>query len=516
MNPIKKIFENSINREVESRLENVRKIAFHGGFKAASHNRLTASFHTQLLGINDILKMDLRTLRGRARNEALNNDYARGYIRLLKNNVVGQGVKFQNKAKDPNGKYDTVANAMIESAWYKWCERDFCTASGTMNLTESLHQWMGSIAIEGESIWRMIEGFDNEFGFAIQPIDVDLLDETLNTDSINGNHYIRMGVEFNEWDRPIAYYFKKRTDRYAQSISSKYEIIPADQIIHSFLPERVYQARGFVAFCSAMLKMNNINALEEAEIYAARVSASKMGFYIQDPENLSDTASSIPGRKDPVNKNDLLQEAEPGIFELLPPGIKDIKEWDPTHPNANMPAFLKWQIRSLATGCGIAYSSLANDLESVNFSSLKSGRADEKDNFKIMQMFMVESQIKRIQKKWLKMALLTQAIKLPYAKFEKYYQPQFFPRRWEWMDPNDEVSANIKAEKAGYKTKSEILADRGIDFVEHLDKLLWEKEEIEKRGLTFILDTSDGVKIAKKEDGNVKTENGNAPAESEA
>ncbi|MCK7513853.1 MAG: ATP-dependent Clp protease proteolytic subunit [Desulfobacterales bacterium] len=58
--------------------------------------------------------------------------------------------------------------------------------------------------------------------------------------------------------------------------SCTYARIPAEQILHTFITERINQPRGVPWMHSAMTRLNNLGAYEEAEIVAARIGAAKM------------------------------------------------------------------------------------------------------------------------------------------------------------------------------------------------------------------------------------------------
>ena len=77
-------------------------------------------------------------------------------------------------------------------------------------------------------------------------------------------------------------------------------------------------------------------------------------------------------------------DAEAGSFGVLPPGYK-FESWDPDYPHQNYENFVKARLRSIASGLGIAYHTLANDLSDVNFSSARAGTLEERDNWIVLQ-----------------------------------------------------------------------------------------------------------------------------------
>ena len=64
---------------------------------------------------------------------------------------------------------------------------------------------LAAIAEDGEVLIRKVKGFKNDFGFSLQLIEADHLDEQYNDKEKN----ILLGVEFDEWQKPIAYHLHK-------------------------------------------------------------------------------------------------------------------------------------------------------------------------------------------------------------------------------------------------------------------------------------------------------------------
>jgi lambda family phage portal protein len=324
----------------------------------------------------------------------------------------------------------------------------------------------------------MVKGFGNKFGFALQFLEADYLDENYNEELRDGN-YIKMGIEFDKYQRPTAYHIltKHPGDATYYRHGRTYERIPAEDIIHGFVIERPGQSRGVPWMHTAMTRLNMIAGYEEAELVAARVGASKMGFFT------SPDGDGFAG-DDVDDKGSIITDAEPGTFNQLPRGT-DFKEFDPTHPAGNFPFFIKAMLRGVSSGLGISYNSLASDLESVNYSSIRSGSIEERDQWKINQSWMIESFCQPVFEGWLRMALLSGAIPLPADKFTKFNAPHWNVRGWQWVDPLKDVKASVDAINNGLKTRSQIVAEQGFDLEEVFEQLKQEEELAVTYGLSF-------------------------------
>ena len=206
--------------------------------------------------------------------------------------------------------------------------------------------------------------------------------------------------------------------------------------------------------------MGNIRQLDgykEAEVVAARVAASKMGFFEKAPgENAGygGEARTSGGK---------YMDAEPGVMEELPAGMKFV-QYDPSHPTTAFGEFLKDNKRGQAAAFGVAYMSYAQDPGDANFSSARIGLLDEREGFKMLQERIVDHVLVDIFEDWLFTALTFQTIgTLPAGKFDKFNGPNFVPHRWDWLDPRSDTEARAVAEDRGWISPAQIIAERGGD-----------------------------------------------------
>jgi len=250
-------------------------------FKSAEISHLTGNWSTSIVSIDTVVDKDHRKLKARSRYQFNNNDYMRRFVGILSCNVVGStGVMLQAMSKD-NGELDHVANAAIEKAWGEWGQRSVCDMAGRYSWLMHQTMFIKTIAVDGEYLARKIY-HQNEFGFALQVIDTELLDVMFNHKFTDGR-FIRHAIEFNEYSKPIAYHIL-RVDCSQGSADfvkngKRYQRISADEIIHEFLPQQVGQKRGFPMASTAMLRLQMLSGYEESALKAARLGASQMGFF---------------------------------------------------------------------------------------------------------------------------------------------------------------------------------------------------------------------------------------------
>lgn len=449
-------------------------------FTAAQHSNLTHSWVKQPVSLDQELWGSLNTLRARAREQAHNNPYVIKFLNLCKANIIGsRGIQLQNRATLPSGELDQVTNDAIEKAFLAWGQNGNCEVTGRLSWLDVQRLLIETIARDGEVLIRIVQGYDNAFGFAIQLIDVDYLDTDLNGTLPSGNT-VRLGVEVDIWQRTVAYHLKRPQawSLYAQ-VGPEQERIPAQEIIHVYNPTRAHQVRGIPWLHAVLLQLQMMGGYVEAELVAARLAASKMGFF---ERNSSGEGYSGDG----VDDESIISHAEPGTLEQLPQGVS-FKAWDINHPAGNFDPFIKACLRGIASGLGVSYNSLANDLTSVNYSSIRAGVLEEREHWQVLQTWFSEQCCTPIFNAWLKAALLTQQLPYKASEYNKLAKAHWQGRRWPWVDPLKDLKAIELELQLGLTSLDEVIRRLGRDPRQVFQNLVKTREELKKLGLTELL-----------------------------
>jgi len=477
---------------------NKNKRSFYSG---AGTNRLLSNFIQTSKSADTEIKQSLRVLRNRSRDLARNNAYARRFINVYTDNVIGaKGVHLQVRSRDPNGALDSFANNTIETRFKEWGVK--CTSDEKLGWIDCQRLFAETYARDGEVLIRLIKNFDNPHRFAIEFIESDFLDHDLNQQLSNGNQ-IRMGVEVNKFGKPVNYHLLKLHPNDDLVVSpytgEKYNVVPANEIIHYYHQERPHQTRGIPPLASCLRDLKMLDGYMEAELVAARVGASKMGFF------KSADADSYTG-EDKTNTNNPVMSAEPGTFEQLPTGT-DFQTFDPQHPTTAFKDFTKSIIRSIASSLNVSYNTLANDLESVNYSSIRQGALEERNYFQCEQYKIIRNFHDVVYAKWLEMVLLTDLLNgLPASKFSKFNQPIWRARGWQWIDPKKEVEALRVGVENGFLSHQDVQAGYGRDVEDVFSQIQSDKELAEKFGIQLAFEPFGSKQIQQNEPNEVEEE----------
>jgi lambda family phage portal protein len=448
-------------------------------YAAAQIGRLFADFRGGGASADSELLASLSQMRNRSRELERNDPYVRRYFDLMKVNVIGpNGMRLQVKARNDRAEgMDTFANRMIEEKWAEFCQRGNCTADGQMSMKALCDLVLAGALRDGEQFLQVVRGASFAHGIALHPFEPDMVDERKNERLSNGNR-IRMGVEIDRYNRVAAYWVRELHPGDYQLSSAQYgetKRIAADDIIHVRLVRRAGQTRGEPVLAPVITALKQLNGYREAELVAARLGASKMGFFTSaagDEFPYDATESGVP-----------IMDAEPGTFHQLPNGV-DFKAFDMSHPATAYGDFEKAVGRAISMGLGVSYESLFGNLEGVSYSSIRQGSISERDFFAMMQSWFAEQFLTEVFRYWLRHAMQFGIVNLPAAKFDKFFgAASFRGRGWQWVDPQKEIGASREAMHLGLSSMHSEAAARGEDIEDIFQQIQRDKELAASMGL---------------------------------
>lgn len=426
-------------------------------FKAARPGRLAGGFGGfggPGVSSRDETRRDLRGLLAHARYAAQNIDYVRSYEMMVRRHVIGRaGIALQMDARDPRGGVDRVANDRIESAWASWGRRGSVTPCGRLSWWNVENIAATMVAREGNCLLRVYRGPGfGPLGFQVAPISFDLLDLDHSEDLRDGR-FVRGGIEFDAYHRPLAYHLWTAHPSESQGVARRRRVrVEAEDIVHVWRPNEAEQEFGVPQSHTALRRFNMLSRYEESALAAAHYGAAVAAFFTQEADDSPSAGTEA---------DEIPDEITPGMTAMLPPGV-NIADWSPNYPDGEMPAFNKAMLRGGAAGLGVSYAGLTSDMEGANFSSLRDGRGEERDEWRMFQRDIAETLHAEVFRRWLPFALV--AAGLPLAKIDKFDGALWRPRSWPSVNPKDDAAANEADLRNGLKAPSQIVAERGEDF----------------------------------------------------
>ena len=437
---------------------------------------------------NTELYSSLATLRARSRALCRDVVYAKRARTVVVNNVIGQGMGIQAQVMNNRKRLMDEVNDPIEHAWRQWSLADTCHTGGSLHFGDLERAAMGEVFEAGEVLIRLHRA---PFGSGRIPLALELIEAERLADDFEikppAGARVTLGVEHDDYGRPVAYYIHRLHPSEMRLTPGRQldEIlrVPAADIIHLKITERWPQTRGVPWLHAAITRLNQLGEFEEAAVVAARIGASKVGFF-ENPEG--DLSALADGDENGTPS----ATVEAGEFTSLPPGYK-FSSWDPNYPNEVFDPFTRSILRGIAAGVGVSYESLSRDYSQSNYSSSRLALLDDRDTWRSLQQAFIRTFREPLHREWLQAAVLARAV--PGVSVEEYaLQPQKFeavrfkPRGWSWVDPTKEVNAYKEAITAGLTTLTDVIAATGggVDIEDVIETRRRELELMAAAGIT--------------------------------
>jgi lambda family phage portal protein len=446
-------------------------------YAGARKNRLNADWTTSPTGANYEIRTALAPLRARARQAARDNGLIRNFLHLMRTNVIGhKGIQMQSRARLADGKTLNVdLNKRVEEAWFDWGHRKHCSLSGKLDWRGVQKLALTHLLRDGEFLIQMVEGV-GEYGLSLKVWDVNWLDETYNVTLTNGNRII-MSVEVDVNYKPLAYWltmpasemnFARHQDRRQRTR------IPAEQMIHGFLvSEDESQVRGVTWLAATLLNLKLFQGYTEGVVVSARHTAETSAFVTQEVNEENpyygeideETGSVIPQTFD----------SAPGSIHMLDPG-QSIEQIDPKQPTQNHSAFSTTMQTSIGTDVSVPYFLLVGDWSEVNFSSSRGGLGEYHQLCQDLQDFIAMLVCTEVAHVFQRNAVLAGKLDVTPREFLEIEYPEWQPRGFPYIDPTKDIKADVERLNARLATPSQILGERGIDYVDHLERWQADRE----------------------------------------
>lgn len=451
------------------------------------------------------IRKDGASLRAHSRHLDNNNPWMRNYLRIFVADIAGpNGFTLQARVKKQGSKNELLTDFCdeCERKFKKWGRLGTCTVDGRYSWLAVQQLTARTLPLDGEVFIREIWGAKNEFGYALQFLDADLLDHTFNQEPGNGRNAVVLGVELDSWGNKIAYWFRASSTAYSAGYpfgGNRYRI-PAEQIIHVLDPERVNQTRGVPFAAPVMYPLSMLGAYLENELAASKFESQRfMGL-----EN-DGTGDDEAGRK---AANRIVSD---GLFvEVLPPGFRTTTP-DLRHPNSALSPYVLTMLHMISAGLGVSYHGIARDPSEANYTSTRADDMVDRPQKQCVQQLFIDILLERVYRNWLQASVLSGAIALPRGlKIEDALEHRWTPYRRQQLDPLKEGQASVLKVNNALNSRTNLLAEEGLDFEEVVDQLSYEERYMRDKGVTL---TPTTVPSVPAEDNEKKPKKGESNAD---
>ncbi len=421
-------------------------------------------------------------LCAKSRDLIRRNAWAAAGVEAFVANAIGTGIKPQSML------LNTVQREAIQALW-----RDWCVDADAAGLTDfyGLQALACRAMLEGGECLIRLRYRRPEDALAValqlQLLEPEHLPATLNQVLRSGN-VIRAGIEFDSLGRRVAYHLYRNhpgDGAFApMSGAGGMEIVrvPASEIIHLFRPLRPGQIRGEPWLARALVKLNELDQYDDAELVRKKTAAMFAGFITRlAPEDnlMGEGLSDANGVS--------FAGLEPGTLQILEPG-EDIKFSSPADLGNSYVEFMRQQFRAVAAAMGITYEMLTGDLSQVNYSSIRAGLLEFRRRCEALQHGVIVHQLCRpIWSAWMEQAVLEDALQLPsFAQHRRScLAVKWIPQGWQWVDPKKEFDAMLTAIRAGLLSRSEAISAFGYDAEDIDREIAADNQRADELGLVF-------------------------------
>lgn len=409
------------------------------------------------------------TVRRRARAFSLNNPWAASGVQALVASIVGAGFTAASNHPDP-GTRET-----LNAAFTRFSER--VDPSGQTDINGILAQAVEAMILDGEALLQILP---TDRGPKVALLSPEQLDAG-HTRRLSDGTLVVAGVELAKSGARQAYYLRPYDPTqtflgYADPVR-----VPADYVLHMFRPAGPGQVRGLSWFAPVLLRLRELDQLEDALTVGSKVAAMHAAF-LKDESGFSSGEGAPPYDGTQIGAT-LEGGLEPGTIKVLPGGY-DIRFNTPAQAQQTA-EFLRSQLRAIAAGLGVPEHLLTGDLGNANYSSLRAGLLEFRRRVEVVQYHTVIPQILRpLWRHFVTWSLLSGDIEADPSD-PALFDVDWIPPAVESIDPAKDATALEKQLGLGLTSRRQAVAARGY-AVAALDlEIAADREREESLGLTF-------------------------------
>ena len=355
---------------------------------------------------NGILWAELDSLRARSRDAENNSPLCTGWIKSTARGVVGNGFSLR-----PN-----TGNKQLDEAVIRCFDKQSRAKNWTTqkNMTRMQFEYlvMYQIIRDGECFIQKVPNAKNDTGYSLRLLDAsqvftqyvgggnyvngagvvagsgNTLGKTI-VDKDTGNRIV-LGVEIDADFAPVAYHI--RSGNHNNNLSSTFTYhasdimrIPADQMIHIFIPTYPNQVRGVPWTHAALENLELLRRYNETAMLASRLGAAK-AFAVQSQDGGGYAGDSVQGTdENPEYQIDMTGQK----IAQLPRGT-ELKHFDPKYPHEMYEEFVNRTQQILANALDTNSAIMFGNFKDINFSAGQIALLDMREKYRALQKIITE------------------------------------------------------------------------------------------------------------------------------
>ena len=389
-------------------------------------------------------RADAATLRVRARALVQNLPYISRGLESLVANIIGTGISPRSLA----------ANAeAIDQLWNDWCR--VADADGRLDFNGLQAAAYQAMEQDGEVLVRLRNRRPEDglpVPLQIQLLEIDWLDSSRH--GTNGPNHITNGIEYDPLGRVTAYWLYDQhpgeINAYNRGRSTSYAVSAAN-IIHLYKPSRPGQGRGITRLAPIIARVRDLQLYEDAELQRKNLETRLSVVASGDVASMSMTESDSEAA---VRATGELGTLASGGITQVPAGV-NLTVVEPKAAPGYVD-YVKYQLHLIAAGMGVTYEMLTGDVREVNFSSARVALLEFRRGAEQTQwLTLIPKLLDPIWRAFIDAAVLSGKLRTT------DYSLDWSTPKWDYVNPEQDVKADLAEISGGLSTISEKLRRRG-------------------------------------------------------
>jgi len=310
-----------------------------------------------------------------------------------------------------------------------------------------------------------------------------------------GNILFADGVELDTAGRPVRFHIVDEREVDYRSLTqrralSKRIAIEADKFVFLSRRKRARQTRGEPVFSQSFWIFDQLDGNIEAVTMAARMAAC-FGLIIER----SGGYSGLPTTTGSDGKSYRSWALEPAMIKELEPGDK-VSQVNPAQPTQNFGEFVALLSRFVGLPLGMPLELVLMDSSRTNFSSMRGSMLQAQRSFRKKQRMLADHWCAPVWRhrirKFIEQGKLTDR-----PDWDKH---TWSTPGWPWVNPTDEVNANLAAIDAGFKTVRQVVTEQGLDPDDQIAERAAELKAFATAGIPLLHSSSTRDPVRPKEE----------------
>jgi lambda family phage portal protein len=394
-------------------------------------------------------QIDAAALRAKSRFLIENVDYIAAGMRWRKAVKTGAGIQVKWTGRD--GK-------KLKSLWDQW--GPVADADGVRDIHGLIADADETLDRDGEVLMRLRPRRPSDglpVPLQLQLLEVDWLDNVRQVAPETGNSIVG-GKEYGPLGQCVAYWLWSRHPGDAgtlRGVRLESKRVPADQVIHLYAPARPGAGRGFPRLAPVIARARDIQLLEDAELarknLEGRLSVIASGNVASLTNGMPESTAMTTGS---------LGELAGGGINQVPAGL-DLTVVEPKAAPGFVD-YIKANVHMVCAGAGFSYEAATGDMTGVNFSSARIRQLDLKREIQQEQwLTLIPMLLRPICAAFANAASLSGGLG-PVGRAVSY-GCDFHPPKWDYVNPKDEIEADLLEVAGGLSSLSAKQRARGDD-----------------------------------------------------